>query len=95
MQEFDTQATEALDNQKNAVSFERPDRKSVENGLSAETQHVESKLQLQNSEIFSQNYDFQTARQQESFHVIGARDREREHQKEVTRMRRDLEQTRS
>ena len=81
MQEFDIQAEE-----ENAVSFEKPDRNSVENDLSAETlvQHLESKLQFQNTEISIQNYDFQTAQQQESRLVLGARDREREHQKRDT-----------
>ena len=58
---------EAHENQKTKVSFDRPDRNSVENDLSAEklVQHFESKWQFQNSEIFIQNYDFQTAQHEE------------------------------
>ena len=68
---------------KNAVSFERPDRNLIESSLFAETlvQHLESKSQFQ----FSPNYDVQTAQQHASFLVVGARDWEREHQKDVTR----------
>ena len=49
---------------------------------------------FQESNVYTQTCDLEAAHQQKSFSVADVRDREREHHKEVTLLKRDLEQTR-